>query len=95
MIKRTVLFCSVWFCSCPVYLVPTLLLRVREDFKTVSGVVVMPTGEEYLIDLDASQGVMAGDLFSVVGSRCAGSAPGHRRTARQISFDPGEGVLCR
>lgn len=40
--------------------------QIAKDFSSVSGYVVMPTGTEYIIDLDSSQGVAAGDLFSVV-----------------------------
>ncbi len=39
---------------------------VARDFKPISGYVIMTAGSEYLIDLDASKGVSAGDLFSVV-----------------------------
>jgi hypothetical protein len=63
------------------YLIPTLLLltaatgswaadpvvgKIAEEFKPLSGVVIMQVGEEYLIDLDASRGVAEGDLFSAV-----------------------------
>ena len=40
--------------------------EVARDFKPISGYVIMEAGGEYLIDLDASKGVSAGDLFSVV-----------------------------
>jgi hypothetical protein len=40
--------------------------EVARDFKPISGYVIMETGGEYLIDLDASKGVSAGDLFSVM-----------------------------
>jgi hypothetical protein len=39
---------------------------VKKDFTVVSGDVVMPAGNEYIIDLDAAQGVTAGDLLAVV-----------------------------
>ncbi len=39
---------------------------VARDFKPISGYVIMKAGGEYLIDLDASKGVSAGDLFRVV-----------------------------
>lgn len=41
---------------------------LRRDFTPIDGVVVMPVEGEYLIDLDASKGVVAGDLFAVVRS---------------------------
>ena len=40
--------------------------EVARDFKPISGYVIMEAGSEYLIDLDASKGVSAGDLFSVM-----------------------------
>jgi len=46
----------------------TLPEQVARDFKPVSGYVVQSSGNDYLIDLGSGQGVMAGDLFSVVGS---------------------------
>ena len=39
---------------------------VKADFATVRGYVVMSSGDDYIVDLDAVQGVAAGDLFSVV-----------------------------
>ncbi len=39
--------------------------EISSDFKPISGYVIMEAGSEYLIDLDASKGVSAGDLFSV------------------------------
>lgn len=40
--------------------------QIAKDFSPVSGYVVMAAGSEYIIDLDSSQGVTTGDLFSVV-----------------------------
>lgn len=40
--------------------------QIAKNFSSVSGYVVMATGNEYIIDLDSAQGVAAGDLFSVV-----------------------------
>lgn len=40
--------------------------QVKKDFAPVSGCVVMPAGSEYIIDLDAEQGLTAGDLLAVV-----------------------------
>jgi hypothetical protein len=39
---------------------------VAGDFKLVSGYIIMEADGEYIIDLDASKGVLTGDLFSVV-----------------------------
>ena len=36
------------------------------DFKPISGYLVMPEGDEYIIDLDNAHGISAGDIFSVL-----------------------------
>ena len=40
--------------------------EVASDFKPIPGYVIMEAGGEYLIDVDASKGISAGDLFSVI-----------------------------
>lgn len=40
--------------------------QVLADFKPQSGVVVMPVGDEFLIDLDASHGLVEGDIVTVI-----------------------------
>jgi hypothetical protein len=40
--------------------------EIAEDFKPLSGYVVMSSEGEYIIDLDDSSGVAIGDLFSVI-----------------------------
>lgn len=40
--------------------------KVVLDFTPISGYVIMEAEGEYLIDLDASKGIAAGDLFSVI-----------------------------
>ncbi len=42
------------------------LENLVKDFQPVSGYVVLPSQNEFLIDLDASHGVAVGDLFTVV-----------------------------
>jgi hypothetical protein len=44
----------------------SLTEQLRLDFSPVDGYVVMATGTEYILDVDSSQGVSTGDLFSVV-----------------------------
>ena len=43
-----------------------VLDKVAGDFKPLSGYVVMVKDGGYIIDLDASKGILSGDLFSVV-----------------------------
>lgn len=42
------------------------LSAIGKDFKPLSGIIIMPVQDEYLIDVDAGKGVAVGDLFSVV-----------------------------
>jgi len=44
----------------------TDLQQLLSNLKPVEGVVVMPMGEEYIVDLDASDGIRVGDTFSVI-----------------------------
>jgi len=44
----------------------TAVEKIAQEFKPVSGVIIMPVNGDFLIDLDASKGVAEGDLFSVV-----------------------------
>nr|WP_320049085.1 hypothetical protein [uncultured Desulfuromonas sp.] len=46
----------------------SLTEQLNQDFSTVDGYVVMATGADYILDVDSSQGVSSGDLFSVVSS---------------------------
>lgn len=40
--------------------------KIKEDFKPLSGYIVMSTDEGYLVDLGRAQEVCVGDLFSVI-----------------------------
>jgi len=44
----------------------SLTEQLKQDFSPVDGYVVMAAGAEYIIDVDSSQGVSSGDLFSVI-----------------------------
>ncbi len=39
--------------------------KIARDFSSVSGYLVEQAGEEYIIDLDASNGISPGDVFSI------------------------------
>ncbi len=39
---------------------------LKNDFTPLSGVIIMPIKDQYLIDLDASSGVEEGDIFTLV-----------------------------
>jgi len=40
--------------------------EIANDFRPIAGVVVMASDDEYIIDVDESNGVIIGDLFSVL-----------------------------
>jgi len=40
--------------------------QIKSDFSPVSGYVIMPVGEEYLVDLDASDRVQEGDILTLI-----------------------------
>ena len=39
--------------------------KISKDFSSISGYLVEQAGEEYIIDLDASNGITPGDVFSI------------------------------
>ena len=39
--------------------------KIARDFSSISGYLVQQAGEEYIIDLDASNGISPGDVFSI------------------------------
>lgn len=68
-----------------------LLDRIAEDFRPLSGYLLMAKDGEYLIDVDADQGTVVGDLYSVI-------TPGeniiHPKTKKVIGqLDKVKGVL--
>jgi hypothetical protein len=68
-----------------------VLDEIARDFKPLSGFVIMPVDGEYLIDKDASSGVAAGDLFTVVS---AGEKIVHPVTKEVLgTLDEVKGVL--
>jgi hypothetical protein len=66
MIKRFMVLaaCSLLLMAAPLF--AGTLEDLAQDFKEVSGYVVLPVQGEFLIDLDASKGIAVGDLFAVV-----------------------------
>jgi hypothetical protein len=60
------LLVALLVCLTSLPVVAALIDVVSKDFAPVAGYVVMPTGNDYIIDLDAVQGVAAGDLLAVV-----------------------------
>lgn len=42
--------------------------QLKNDFASISGTVIMPIGEEYLVDLDASVNLQEGDILTLIMS---------------------------
>ena len=42
--------------------------QIKNDFAPVSGVIIMPIGEEYLVDLDASANLREGDILTLTAA---------------------------
>lgn len=57
---------SLLFISLPHPAMAGAVEEMAEAFRSANGVVIMPAGEEYLIDLDAAKGLREGDLLTVV-----------------------------
>ncbi len=68
-----------------------LLDRIAEDFRPLSGYLLMAKDGEYLIDVDADQGTVVGDLYSVI---TPGEKILHPKTKKVIGqLDEVKGVL--
>lgn len=65
-IKRSTLLAACLLLLTAGPLLAGTLEDLAKDFQPVSGYVVLPSQNEFLIDLDASHGVVVGDLFAVV-----------------------------
>ncbi|MBN1956760.1 MAG: VCBS repeat-containing protein [Desulfuromonadales bacterium] len=58
---------SVLFLLClPINVLAALPEQIKQDFSPLNGVIIMPVGEEYLIDLDASVNLHEGDILTLV-----------------------------
>ena len=58
------LFCLLFFL--PLTVVAELPPQVVADFNTLGGYIIMPVGDEYLVDLDSSQNLREGDILTIV-----------------------------
>lgn len=59
------LFCSLFLLPGHISASP-LVEKVAQELQPVSGVLVMPMGDEFLVDLDAQKGIREGDIFAVI-----------------------------
>lgn len=64
MLTGMILILSVWMPSTTA--TAAVIDEIADDFKPISGVIVMASNGEYIIDVDESNGVIIGDLFSVL-----------------------------
>jgi len=86
---------SVWLAALLLVAVGTVSAGTLEDMvkdlQPVPGYVVLPVQDEYLIDLDATKGLVEGDLFNVVQP---GEKITHPVTGKVIgTLDTSKGVL--
>ena len=54
------------FISLPLSVLAELPDQIKQDFAPVSGMIIMPIGEEYLVDLDASVNLHEGDILTLM-----------------------------
>lgn len=54
--------------SLPLQALAILPDQVKNDFSTISGTIIMPIGEQFLVDMDASSGLQEGDILTLVGT---------------------------
>jgi hypothetical protein len=62
--RLIVVFILIFTCSTALH--AGVVDDIAGDFKPVSGYLVMPEGDEYIIDLDKTHGISTGDIFSVL-----------------------------
>jgi phenylacetate-coenzyme A ligase PaaK-like adenylate-forming protein len=41
-------------------------MTIKKDFSPISGIIIMPVGDKYLVDLDASSSLKEGDILTLV-----------------------------
>lgn len=49
----------------PLHVLAELPDHIKNDFAPLTGVIIMPVGEQYLIDLDATSGLKEGDILTL------------------------------
>lgn len=58
---------AIAFLTCtPLAVGAAAIENITRDFKPISGYVVMSEGDEFIIDLDQTNGIQTGDIFSVI-----------------------------
>jgi len=62
MVKLTVLLLLVL----PLNTLAELPEQLKRDFSPISGIIIMPVGGNYLVDLDASSSLQEGDILTLV-----------------------------
>ncbi|MDH4026660.1 MAG: hypothetical protein OEU57_14755, partial [Desulfuromonadales bacterium] len=63
--KCVVILLLILFCS-PLNALAELPEDVAADFSVLSGIVVMPINDEYIVDLDDRNNLNIGDILTVV-----------------------------
>ncbi|MEA3543852.1 MAG: VCBS repeat-containing protein [Thermodesulfobacteriota bacterium] len=58
--------CLLLLCCFPFVVLAEIPEQIKADFAPISGTIIMPIGEEYLVDLDASVNLQEGDILTLV-----------------------------
>lgn len=66
--KRILIFFSalILICVSTAASFAELPQQIKQDFAPLAGVVIMPIGDEYLIDLDVTSGIQQGDILTLI-----------------------------
>ena len=64
---KRILLSTLFFLSLSVITAQAALTpAVKDDFSPLEGVIIMPIGDEYLIDLDMTSGIKEGDILTLI-----------------------------
>ncbi|MCK4501484.1 MAG: VCBS repeat-containing protein [Desulfuromonadales bacterium] len=62
IVKLSLLLC----CCFPCVALAEIPAQLKNDFAPISGTIIMPIGEEFLVDLDASANLQEGDILTLI-----------------------------
>ncbi len=64
--KRITNVCLILLFCLPLASLAEIPDQIKNDFSQINGTIIMPVGEEYLVDLDASVNLREGDILTLV-----------------------------
>jgi hypothetical protein len=68
-ITNFILVAVLLFCSIPATALAEIPEQVSRDFAPIKGTIIMPVGDEYLVNLDATSGLREGDILALTGGQ--------------------------